>query len=192
MNRKESAYSINVSFNQIAIFLFAIVLISFLTFILGYRAGKNSIDNQETVNMVSSDQGQGIRELNFSKDNIEGQDKSENKSRITEEIKQYDNVKKEQSTEVKKPVREKTGEYQSKDIYYYVQVGSFSVLSNAEQYEFKFKKLGYFTGVSPIDVKGQIYYRVKVGKFFDKDQALKTKKKLEKQEGKKFSVKLSQ
>jgi hypothetical protein len=194
MSRKEEAYSISVSFNQIAIFLFAIVLISFLTFILGYRAGKNSLDNRESVSITSSDQGKGIKELNFSSVNNTDRIKPGNKSIITEEIKQYDNVKKEKSAnEIKQPVikPEISARNQSENVYYYIQVGAFSLLKNAEQYEFKFKKLGYFTGVSPSDVKGQTYYRVKVGKFFDREKALRTKKKLEQREGKKFSLKLS-
>ena len=196
MDRRQGAYFINVSFNQIVIFLFAVVIISFITFILGYRSGKNSARKAIwDSNLVTTNQEGDYQELNFKNEKKHDIKDELAASSITEDLTPKNQIKKE-VTKGKdssfKPDRNMTSRDETEDsIYYYIQVGAFSLLENAQKYTQKFKKLGYFTQISPIKVKDKQYYRVQVGRFNNKGEAKIIKRKLEKQEGKKFSLKLS-
>lgn len=61
---------------------------------------------------------------------------------------------------------------------YRVQVGSFSIKSNADKLKSKLSKLGYDTIVVRADVNSRTFYRVQVGAYSVKNNAVNMKNKL--------------
>lgn len=185
MDRNRSSYSINVTFKQIVLFLFAVVVISFITFILGYRAGKNSTAKGADGQLIDTAGRNNIQELSF---DDSAEDRPE--APVTREEIQSPETRQEVSGE-EDSLDDSDSRPEAGGVYYYIQVGAFSQPDNARKYARKFDDQGYFTEISPITVKGKILYRVQVGRFDDKTEADRIRKKLEKQEGKKFPLKLS-
>ena len=87
------SYSIDVSLMQIAIFLIAVVVISFVTFLLGYRAGKSSVATVRNTEIAAKENSR-YKELTFPRDG-----KDDKSSMISEEIQLHRNVKKESSNQ---------------------------------------------------------------------------------------------
>jgi len=194
MTRNSSAYSINVTFKQIVIFLFAVVVISFVTFILGYRAGKSAAGKQEGRELRTTSRGEKVRELNF-KDTL-GERTDQAEDPLIEPDQPVESQPNRQEVESEIPTTAGAEPSRSDspgagDIYYYIQVGAFSQIENAEKYSRKFREQGYISRISPVTVGERTLYRVEVGQFSEKAEAERVRRKLERQEGKKFPLKLS-
>ena len=57
-----------------------------------------------------------------------------------------------------------------------------------KKYSVKFSRAGYPTAISQARVRSKTWYRVRIGNFKTRTDAIKEKKKLEKVENKKFDV----
>jgi cell division septation protein DedD len=72
--------------------------------------------------------------------------------------------------------------------YFAVQVGAFGNFQNAKTYANRFNTMGYKTEIVSSEGGSGTLYRVWVGRYPDRNQAMQEKDKLEKVEKKKFSL----
>ena len=183
MNDSDKSYfEIKVSFVHILTLIAAVILISIILFYLGYRAGKASQSDMMVQNDKSSVQAKDDP-VNIIRDDTPATTEK-GKSNIKEEMKKFEEPTKQ--TKALTPAQEVV-----KETYYSVQVGSFASFNSAKNYANKFIKLGYESEILSADVGGQRRFRVWVGHYRTRAEALATKVKLENLEKQKFLVKRS-
>ncbi len=178
MNNLEKSYlEIKVTFLHVVVLLVGVIIIGIFLFYLGYQSGKAASKNQLVRTQLDEDQGQTKEIRLVDETGGESTKTQQGKPSIQEEIKLHQ--------QPQPPIKEKTV---SRAAYFSVQVGAFSSFSNAKNYSEKFMKMGYPTEILSTIRKNRKLFRVRVGNFKTRADALKEKAKLEKLESKKFTV----
>lgn len=179
MNNRDKAYlEIKVTFLHVVILLVGVIIIGIFLFYLGYQAGKSSLKSQARA-QLTEEQGQ-TKEFRLLDETAEQPIAAQKKQpSIEDELKQ------------RKPPQQIKEKTVSRKTYYSIQVGAFSSFSNARNYSEKFGKMGYPTEILSTISKNRELFRVRVGQFKTRTEALKEKAKLETMENKKFVLKKS-
>jgi cell division protein FtsN len=180
---EKSYLEVKVTFHHILVFLLGVILIGAFLFYLGYQSGKSTAKNQSNTSNHTN-KNKNAKEIIL---DSEDPDKLENvKDRsISQEMTLHQQDKKKVSG---KTDQIKTGKAAKKEPHYTIQVAAFNSHTLAKNYSRKFSRVGYPTSITQANIKGQIWYRVRVGNFKTREEAIKEKKKLELLEKKKFDV----
>lgn len=177
-------FEIRITFLHIAVFLCSILIIAVLLFVLGYRAGKASMNDSDWSRAALEsealvDMGTPVSTSPAGRESSEGH--------LQEELSMHglqENVEPKREArpepEVKKPAES--------GIVFQVQVGAFANYANARQYAERFRKLGYSAEINSTVSGGRDLFRVRVGRFATRAEAQKEREKLEKAEKKKFVI----
>jgi cell division protein FtsN len=174
---EKSYLEIKVTFQHILILLAGVIIIGSFLFYLGYQAGKSSL-NKSSQTAKAGD----AKSIEISSEDDPDKIEQAEEPSISEEIKLHQQPTEGEKQDVKpaKPLNRGT--------YFSVQVGAFNSHTLAKNYSMKFSKAGYPTSISQALVKGRTWYRVRVGNYSTRAEAVAEKKKLEKMENKKFAV----
>ena len=199
---EKSYLEIKVTFHHILILLAGVILIGSFLFYLGYQAGKSSANKQDKKTMLAKNDGKTKEIEVLSKKDPDKIDSGEEPS-ISEEIKLHQqpvtpssgkeekaeppavDTKRETKTQTE-PI--KAAKEVNREPYFSIQVAAFNSHALAREYSQKFSKAGYPTSISQATVKGKIWYRVWVGNYATRSDALMEKKTLEEMENKKFRI----
>jgi len=177
-NMDKSYLEIKVTFQHILILLAGVILIGAFLFYLGYQAGQSS--DKKSIQQTQSAKGENANAIEITSEKDPDIMEETKETSINEEIKLH-----------RKPGKKegfKTGKLLRRESYYTIQVGAFENHTLAKNYSEKFSRDGYPTAISQALVRGITWYRVRIGNFKTRADALKEKKKLEKVVNKKFDV----
>ena len=177
-NMEKSYLEIKVTFQHILILLAGVILIGSFLFYLGYHAGQSSDKKSAQQTQLAKGKNSQAIEITSEKDPDKIEDIQE--PSINDEIKLHRQPGKKEGF--------KTGKLLKREPYYTIQVGAFENHTLAKKYSVKFSRAGYPTAISQARVRSKTWYRVRIGNFKTRTDAVKEKKKLEKVENKKFDV----
>jgi cell division protein FtsN len=177
-NMEKSYLEIKVTFQHILILLVGVILIGSFLFYLGYQAGQSS--DKKSAQQTRPAEGENSQAIEITSEKDPDKIEEAREPSINEEIKLHRQPGKKEGV--------KTGKLLKREPYYTIQVGAFENHSLAKKYSEKFSRAGYPTAISQAIVKGKTWYRVRIGNFKTRTDAVKEKKKLEKVENKKFNV----
>jgi cell division protein FtsN len=184
---ERSYLEVKVSFLHIVVMLVGVIIIGSFLFYLGYQAGKSASESdtgQQAELLEGSGKPEEIQLSDTVSKKAQTNQQRRQKPSISDELKLHQlPAKPEQKPAVTvrtKPVK--------RESYYSIQVGAFSEYANAKKYSAKFADLGYPTEILTTVQRNKNLYRVRVGRFKNRPQAVKVLKKLERMEKKKFAV----
>lgn len=198
---------IRITLIHIVIMIVAVVLLGFLLTYLGYKAGKASIRDTQSAADVTEFAPQS-QALNLPADAQPQQEVSEPSaasdtpmeppaqegkpvtSAIEEELRLHKKLNSTPRSETSPPPSPQplTAKPVNDKVYYAIQVGAFGNFQNAKTYAGRFSGMGYKTEIVSSESGSTTLYRVWVGQYTDRSQALQEKGKLEKTEKKRFSL----
>jgi cell division septation protein DedD len=199
---EKSYLEIKVTFHHILILLAGVILIGSFLFYLGYQAGKSSSNKKDQRTMLAKNDGK-TKEIEVLNKKDPDRIESVEEPSISEEIKLHQQPaaqptgKKEREeplvTDTKREAKPQTEPIKAakkvnREPYFTIQVAAFNSHALAREYSQKFSKAGYPTSISQAAVKGKIWYRVWVGNYATRSDALMEKKTLEEMENKKFRI----
>ncbi len=177
-NMEKSYLEIKVTFQHILILLAGVILIGSFLFYLGYQAGQSS--GKKSARQTQPAKGENSQAIEITSEKDPDKIDEVQEPSINEEIKLHRQPGKKGGL--------KTGKLLKREPYYTIQVGAFENHSLAKKYSVKFSRAGYPTAISQAVVRGKTWYRVRIGNFKTRTDAVKEKKKLEKVENRKFDV----
>jgi len=212
-NRDKSYLEIKVTYIHILILLVGVILIGIFLFYLGYQAGKSSLKDQPQVAAQTGQQEVETQEIPLdtgqTKEPVSpAADRSETGQPPQEELKKQPEISpagnaagqepagqdtagqtpKKQAEVEKQETKPLAKKAVTREVYFSIQVGAFSNFANARTYSEKFGKLGYPTEILST-VKGEKkMFRVRVGNFKTRAEAVSAKAKFEQMEKKTFAI----
>jgi len=170
----KSYLEIKVTFIHIFTLLVAIILIGIFLFYLGYQAGKAAVRNQFNLG-ETADSGQ-TEKVEVVTPPPEGRDKTGSTIDTELDLHRREDARQVQS----KPLK--------KEAYYSIQVGAYADFANARRESDKFSKMGYPSEILSVVLQKKKLFRVRVGRFTNREEADKEREKLERTEKRKFRV----
>jgi cell division protein FtsN len=179
MKDMEKSYlEIKVTFQHILILLAGVILIGSFLFYLGYQAGQSS--DKKLAQQTQQAKGENSNAIEITSEKDPDKIEETQEPSINEEIKLHQQPGKKGGV--------KTGKLIKREPYYTIQVAAFENHTLAKKYSEKFSRAGYPTAISQALVRGKIWYRVRIGYYKTRSDAIKEKNILEKAENKKFDV----
>jgi len=215
-NLDKSYLEIKITVVHVLILLVGVILIGIFLFYLGYQAGKSSVSEQREVATQTEQQEGEIQEIPLDTGQTGEQVQSPvdpsatgtGQPTLQEELEKQpessptgdaagqepagqdiaDQTPKKQAEVEKKETKPLAKKEVTREDYFSIQVGAFSSFANDRTYSDKFGKLGYPTEILST-VKGEKkMFRVRVGNFKTRAEAVSAKTKFEQMEKKTFAI----
>lgn len=215
-NLDKSYLEIKITVVHILILLVGVILIGIFLFYLGYQAGKSSVSELREVATQTEQQESETREISLDTGQTGEQVQSATdrsgtgtgQPTLEEEIKKQpetsptgdaagqeptgqdtaDQTPKEQVAIEKPENKTLAKKAVTREIYFSIQVGAFSNFANARTYSEKFGKMGYPTEILSTVKREKKMFRVRVGNFKTRAEAVKAKENFEQMEKKTFAI----
>jgi len=178
-------FDLKVTLAHVALFLASVLAIGAIIFYLGYRAGKTAASPGGPPAGIGEAQplegeNRPAEEIGLGSETTEapppGQKPTPADSDIAKELDLHRDQGQTASTNI------------ISELYLTIQVGAFADFANAKSYADKFSRIGYATEIIATVMKDRKLYRVRVGQFRSREEALREKEKLERLENKKFAI----
>jgi len=83
----------------------------------------------------------------------------------------------------KKPVKEEETRATAPDLFFTIQLASLNDADTAESLADRLNRKGYAVYYYEVEIKGRVYYRVRCGRYTDKEEAEKIARRLAQKEG---------
>ncbi len=207
---------IRITLIHIVIMIVAVILLGFLLTYLGYKAGRSSAMDHQAPAVAVQEFSPQTQELTVTATQVHDDIKTETEaqprtepapepvstqppatdktsaatSAIEEELRLHKNanLSENQSGKTEPPPEAISPKSVSDKEYFAIQVGAFGSFQNAKVYATHFNEMGYKTEIVSSEGAGGTLYRLWVGQFENRNQAMQEKSKLEKKENRKFSL----
>lgn len=176
MRNNKNYRELQLSSPQVVLIFVGILLLGVIVFLLGVSVGKKQARMAQKSNL---EQNQSIEQVQKEKPlPLQKSEQEQSKHTISRELASHQKNK----PQSQKEETEKTSSF------YYIQVGAFSDQQRAQSFAQKFEKMGYQIVIfKPFPRDKKTVYRVRLGGYSTKEEALQVKEELLEALGKKES-----